>query len=105
MDKIDFFNSNIKKENIGFVKFILIFTPIILAVLGTGLLLVALLGKGVQDGAKIALFVICGICYAFGLLYPILTIKLIRIYPKRKKITYLFLQPYVFAEQSDGSNE
>ena len=99
MNKADLFNGNIKNEYIGLVKFTLIFAPVILLILGTGLLLIALLVNNVQNGAKIALYIICGLCYVFGLIYPICTIKLIKIYPKRKKIAYLFLQPYVFNEQ------
>ena len=94
------YNGNIKKEYTGLVKFSLIFTPVILFIISTALLLFGLLYDNVQSEAKIALFVICGICYIFGILYPILTIKLVKIYPKHKKITHLFLQPYVFEDKN-----
>ncbi len=99
MNKTDLYNGNIKKEHRGMVNFTLIFVSLVLIGLGILLLLIALLYENVENATRIAMFVVSGICFAFGMLNPIFTIKLVRIYPKHKKIAYFFLKPYVFEDK------
>ena len=102
--KKDIFNGKIATECNGLVKFTLIFAPIILILCGVMFLLIALFYENVEYSARIFLYCIAPLSIIAGISYPLITLHLIKIYPKHRKITKLFIKEYVFREY-DGADE
>lgn len=102
--KKDIFNGKIATEYNGLVKFTLIFAPIIFILCGVMFLLVALFYENVEYAARIFLYCIAPLSIIAGISYPLITLHLIKIYPKHRKITKLFIKEYVFREY-DGADE
>ncbi len=96
--KKDIFNGKIATESKGIVKFTLIFAPIILILCGVMFLLVALFYENVEYSARIFLYCIAPLSIIAGISYPLITLHLIKIYPKHRKITKHFIKEYVFRE-------
>ena len=102
--KKDIFNGKIATESKGIVKFTLIFTPLICILCGIIFLLVALFYDSVEYSARIFLYCIAPLSIIAGISYPLITLHLIKIYPKHRKITKHFILEYVFREYG-GANE
>ena len=102
--KKDIFNGKIATEYNGFVKFTLIFPPVILILCGVMFLWVALFYENVEYAARIFLYCIAPLSIIAGISYPLVTLRLIKIYPKHRKITKCFIKEFVFREY-DGSAE
>ena len=96
--KKDIFNGKIATESKGIVKFTLIFTPLICILCGIIFLLVALFYDNVEYSARIFLCCIAPLSIIAGISYPLITLHLIKIYPKHRKITKLVIKEYVFRE-------
>ena len=96
--KKDIFNGKIATEYNGFVKFTLIFPPVILILCGVMFLLVALFYENVEYVARIFLFYVSSLAIIAGISYPLITLYLIKIYPKHRKITKHFIKEYHFRE-------
>ena len=96
--KKDIFNGKIATEYNGFVKFTLIFPPVILILCGVMFLLVALFYENVEYVARIFLFCVSSLAIIAGISYPLITLYLIKIYPKHRKITKHFIKEYHFRE-------
>lgn len=96
--KKDVFNGKIRQKYVGMVKFTIIIVPIVLGACGIGSLLVALFYEKVETAARLLLYF--GVCIEIlgAIIFPPITLKLIKIYPKHRKIIKLFLQEYVFNE-------
>lgn len=82
----------------------IVFAGIILFAIATFFLLLGLFYFNVDFAARIALFVICGLCYFLSVFAPLITVLLIRKYPKYKKLTKLFIESYIFID-TDDKNE
>ena len=102
--KKDIFNGKIATESKGLVKFTLIFTPLICILCGIIFLLVALFYENVEYAARIFLYIVSPLSLTVGISYPLITLHLIKIYPKHRKITKHFIKEYVFREY-DGADE
>ena len=102
--KKDIFNGKIATEYNGFVKFTLIFPPVILILCGVMFLLVTLFYENVEYAARIFLYIVSPLSLTVGISYPLVTLRLIKIYPKHRKITKCFIKEFVFREY-DGSDE
>ena len=102
--KKDFFNGKISTESRGIVKFKLIFPPLIFILCGIIFLCVAIFYENVEYAARIFLYCASLLSIAAGISYPLITLHLIKIYPKHRKITKHFIKEYVFREYN-GSNE
>ena len=102
--KKDIFNGKIATEYNGVVKFTLIFPPVILILCGVMFLLVALFYENVEYAARIYLYCASSLAIVAGISYPLVTLRLIKIYPKHRKITKGFIKEFVFREY-DGSAE
>ena len=102
--KKDIFNGKIATESKGIVKFTLIFGPIIFILCGVMFLLVALFYENVEYAARIFLYIVSPLSLTVGISYPLITLHLIKIYPKHRKITKHFIKEYVFREY-DGAYE
>ena len=102
--KKDIFNDKILPECRGLVKFTLIFTPAVFILCGTIILLIAIFYDKGEYAARIFAYFLSIVAILGGITYPFITLRLIKIYPKHRKITKQFLQEYVFRSY-DGSNE
>lgn len=96
--KKDIFNGKIAAESKGIVKFTLIFTPLICILCGIIFLLVALFYDNVEYAARIFLYIVSPLSLTVGISYPLITLYLIKIYPKHRKITKHFIKEYHFRE-------
>ena len=94
--KKDVFNGKILTEFIGLVKFTLIFVPIIVILCALLFFGVAVFYESVERLARIILCVVALLSLFVGIGYPLITLRLIRIYPQKRKITRHFLKEYVF---------
>ena len=102
--KKDIFNGKIATEYNWLVKFTLICTPVVLIMCGVMFLLVALFYENVEYAARIFLYIVSPLSLTAGISYPLITLHLIKIYPKHRKITKHFIKEYVFREY-DSSDE
>lgn len=102
--KKDIFNGKISTEARGLVKFTLIFLPLIFILCGIIFLWLAIFYENVEYAARIFLYCASPLTIAAGISYPLITLHLIKIYPKHRKITKHFIKEYVFREY-DGSAE
>ncbi len=96
--KKDIFNGKISTECRGIVKFTLIFGPIMFILIGLTILLVAIFYENIEYAARIFLYCIAILDILAGISYPLITLPLIKIYPKHRKITKIFLKEHVFKE-------
>lgn len=99
--KRDIFIDKIDTQHIGLVKATLILASGIGILGGISFLLVAIFYENVETAARILLYVVSGLSLVFGVLFPIVTLHLIKIYPKHRKITALLIKEYVFREYDD----
>ena len=96
--KRDIFNNNIHPSEkstaiSGFIVF-----GIIMLICATTLGHVAYVGTGLKNYERLIMAFCSVISFLFGIAYPIISIKLIRIYPKYKKITHLFVNEKCFKD-------
>lgn len=95
----DVYNGKIKKEQIGMVTFTLIFLGVLMTGLGIFFLLTGLFYENIEKDARIVIYIFSGISFGFGVIYPLVTYKLIKIYPKYSKLTHCLLKEYVFSNK------
>lgn len=100
--KKDIFNGKISTECIGLVKFSLIFATAIFILLGAIFLWVALCYENVERAGRIFLYCLSSVTIVGGISFPFIMLHLIKIYPKRRKITNKILQEWVFREYDDS---
>ena len=96
--KKDIFNGKIATECKGIVKFTLIFPPLICILCGIIFLLGVLFYDNVEYSARIFSYCLAALSIIAGISYPLITLHLIKIYPKHRKITKHFIKEYVFRE-------
>ena len=94
----DIFSGKISTESKGIVKFTLILVPLIFILCGLLFLLVAIFYDNVEYSARILLYCIALLSIIAGISYPLITLYLIKIYPKHRKITKHFIKEYHFRE-------
>ena len=102
--KEDIFNGKISTESKKMVKFALIFIPLIFIICGIMFLLVAIFYDNVEYAARIFLYCVSPLSIVMGISYPLITLHLIKTYPKHRKITKHFIKECHFREYDD-SNE
>ena len=93
--KKDLFNGKILREFKGITAFGIIAGTVVFLAVAVLLFFVAFLQN---DGARIALFCFSAVTFLLSIVFIAATIHLIRIYPKRRKITRLLIREYVFRE-------
>jgi hypothetical protein len=93
--KKDIFNGKILREFRGITAFGLILGTVVFLAVAVLLFFVAF---SQNDGTRIAVFCFSAVAFLLAILFPTITIYLIRIYPKRRKITRLLIREYVFRE-------
>ena len=94
--KKDIFNGKIATECIGLVKFTLILTSIAFISFGIIFLLIAIFYENVEYAARIFLYCCAPLSIIMGISFPLIVLHLIKIYPKHRKITKVFIQEWVF---------
>lgn len=100
MKKSDIFNGNINPTMKGLTVYTLVFPSIVMLACGLLFLFAALFYEKCEYAARIFLFVFSGLCLAFAIFYPLITLLLIRCYPKYPRLTKLFIKEYVFDDPS-----
>ena len=103
--KKDIFNGKISAEFRGLVKFTLIFASLIFFLCGMLFLLFAIFYDKVEQSARTFLFCLSSICFALSIFLPLITLKLIKIYPKHRKITRRFIKEFVFREYDHSAEK
>ncbi len=103
--KKDIFNGNIKKEYIGSVQFILIFSIVIWLGSFIFFLLMALLYDKIEFSARIFTFVISFLCFIASFFYPLVTLFAIKTYPRHPKLAKAMLKEYVFETNESRKNQ
>ncbi len=96
--KNDFFNGNVKKEYIKYVKGTLIFVSAFMVLCSAFIFFTTLFSIYKIGTPETVLLIICPIVFVIGILYPIITVNLIRSYPKHKKLTKLFIVGFVLKD-------
>lgn len=92
----DIFKGKIQKQYYGYVKFSIILVSVLFFVIGIFILLIALFYEKVEPAARIFMYVLSSVSILASILYPILTILAIKIYPKHTKFAYSMLKEFVF---------
>ena len=99
--KKDVFNGNIREEFRGMTIFTLIYASVVLFACGIAIGVIGFVYDKIELSARILMYIVSGLSLVAGLVYPIVTLVLIRIYPKHKKLAHLFLKAYVFNDDRD----
>ena len=94
----DIFNNNIKKEERSRVIGAFVVFGIIMFSGAAALGYVAYVGTGLILWERIVLAVCSLICVILGILYPAVGVKLIKTYPKHKKMAHMFIKEECFTE-------
>ncbi len=94
--KSDIFNGKILEPYRGIVKFTLVFVPCVLIMCSLILGIIAITYPKIDDAARVMIFIFTALSGVSAIVYPLVTLRLIRCYPKHRKITKLFIQEYVF---------
>ena len=94
--KKDFFNGNIQKQYINYVRFSIILATVLFGMCAIILFLIALLYEKVEPAARVMMFVGAGVCLIASICYPLLTIFAIKTYPKHIRLAHGMLKEFVF---------
>ena len=92
----DFFNGNIQKQYINYVKFSIILATVLFGVFAIFFFLIALLYEKIEPAARVMMFVGAGVCLIASICYPLLTIFAIKTYPKHIRLAHGMLKEFVF---------
>lgn len=95
----DIFNGNIKKDYIGYVKFLTIFLSVLWIACGVAFALIPMISEGFSADIISFMSVMSIIAFACSVVYPALTIFLIRTYPKHKKLAKSLFKDNVFEDK------
>lgn len=94
----DVFNGKILHEFSGLMKFTLLITAIVFVVCGVFFLLMAIFYENMEYAAQVFLFCASAVSILAAIAYPLISLHLIRTFPKHKKLAKLFVKEYVFVK-------
>lgn len=94
--KKDYFNGNIKKQYINYVKFSIILATVLFGVFAIFFFLFALLYEKIEPAARVMMFVGSGACLLASICYPLITLFAIKTYPKHIILAHAMLKEFVF---------
>ena len=100
----DWFNKKIKNEYIGYMKFSLILFSVICIFIGTACVCMLIFGKNATISIYVIFSSLAVIFYLFSIIYPIVSLKVIRTYPKHKRIAHLLIKKFVFVDFNPGKD-
>ena len=92
----DIFKGKIQKQYYRYVKFTIILVGDLFLVFGIFILMMALFYDKVEPSARIFMYVLASLSLLSSLLYPLLTLLAIKMYPKHTKFAYGMLKEFVF---------
>ena len=95
----DIFNGNIKKDCIGYVKFLIFFLSGLWIACGVAFLLLPLMFEGFSTDIKNLSFAMSVISFLSSVGYPALALFLIISYPKHKKLAHMVFKDNVFEDK------
>ncbi|MGN0807679.1 MAG: hypothetical protein ACI4MN_04440 [Candidatus Coproplasma sp.] len=96
--KKDLFNGNIKREFIGYME-LSIFLIFFICFVGSAVfLLIALFYENIDHVGRIVLYVMSGITFLCAVLFPVLSVYVIRNHTKHPKLTKIMFKPFVFKD-------
>ena len=95
--KKDPFNGKVKEEYIKYTKNSLIWVSFITLLLSVFLLFMVIFYPP-STGGLIGMIIIICIGFISGIFYPIITVALIKSYPKHRKLTKLFIADFVLKD-------
>lgn len=98
--KKDWFNGKIQSAYIDWIKSTLIIVPSVCFIIGTAVLLALIFGHNVSTSTNICMSVLSALFYLFAVLYPLVSIKVIRSYPKHKHVAHALIKKYAFTDYS-----
>lgn len=93
--KKDIFNGKIDKSCVSMVKITLVLLILVFELCGV-VFLFGFLDKKQEESARIVMLIISGLCFLAAIICPLLTLFVIRTYPKHKKLAQFLLKEYVF---------
>lgn len=97
--KKDLFNGNIKREFITYMEFSIFLMFFICFVGFICFLLIALFYDKIDYAGRVFLFVLSGIMFLCSILFPILSVYVIRNHTKHPKLTKIMFKPFVFKDK------
>lgn len=94
--KKDFFNGNIQKQYINYVKFSIVLATVLFGVFAIFFFLFALLYEKNEPAARVVMFVVSGASLIASICYPLITLFAIKTYPKHIRLAHGMLKEFVF---------
>ena len=92
----DIFNNNIKKQWVSSVIFALVFSFVLFLGLGIAMLLLTQTYDKIEPTAKTFSCFIAIFSIFCSVVYPIISVVLIRHYPKHRKLAHMFIKEIYF---------
>ena len=99
--KKDWFNGKIKEEYVNWMKCTIIMVPSVCFLMGTILLLMTFFEKNITPTIRICFYVLAAFFYLFTFLYSFIALKVIRSYPKHKRIAHTLIKKFVFVDYEE----
>lgn len=96
--KRDPFRGKIREQYIGYTVFSIAFASALFFVLGVAFILMVVFTTNQPLGVLIAFPIVAAICFAFAFIYSFVGPKVIRSYPKHKKLAHIMFKPFVFED-------
>jgi len=92
------FGGKISDKYVGYIKGSLILFAVVLIAIGLLFFGIAIFGEEVEYSTRKILGIIGPVFVITGIGYPLITVHLIKMYPKHRKITKLLIVEYVFKD-------
>lgn len=103
--KKDIYNGKVRKEYLRYTSGSLILFSVLLCVFAIFFLCIALFYPKTDYSARVALYVVSVVSVVLAIVCPLVTILCIRSYPKHRKLTHLFIKPFVLTDYNDEDVE
>ena len=94
--KKDIFNGKILIQHRSYVKFTLFFASLVMFLISIFSFVMGLFYQNMDKASRVFCFCFASFYLLFAVFYPLLSIALIRIYPRKRKLTHFFLKEFVF---------
>lgn len=97
----DIFNGKIKKEQINMMKFTLFFAPFVFLLIGVGSTIILLFPYDWTILPYIIFIIFACYGYLSAFLYPMISLMVIRSYPKYEKIAHILVKKEMFVKENE----
>ncbi len=92
------FRGKIREQYIGYTIFSIAFGSVLFFVLGMAFVLIVVLTTNRPLGVLIVFPILAGVCFALAFIYAFVGPKIIRSYPKHKKLAHIMFKPFIFED-------